>query len=70
MALLVFDTICLLACAFFLYVLLQWRREDKAAFHFARGKNSTWRFRNVRPKEVSFRREANQVQKRASSQAR
>lgn len=60
MALVGFETICVLACGFFLYVLQQWRREDKrnTAFRFAGDQKSRWRIRKAPLNVVSFRREA------------
>jgi hypothetical protein len=70
MALVVFETICMLACGFYLYVLLQWRREDKAACRFAGDKKSRRGIRKARLNVVSFWREANGGEKRASGRAR
>ena len=72
MALVVFETICLLACGFFLYVLLQWRREDKGktAFRLAADEKSKWGIRDAPLNVVIFRRAANRGEKRASGRAR
>ncbi len=72
MALVVFETICMLACGFFLYVLLQWRREDKSetAFRLAADAKSKWEIRDVPLNVVSFRRAVSKAEKRASSKAR
>ena len=72
MALVVFETICVLACGFCLYVLQQWRREGKGktAFRLAAHEKSRWRIRNGPLNVVSFRREANGGEKRASGRAR
>ncbi len=72
MALAVFETICMLACGFFLYVLQQWRREDKSetAFRLAADAKSKWEIRNVPLNVVSFRRAVSKAEKRASSKAR
>jgi hypothetical protein len=70
MALVVFDTICLLACGFYLYVLLQWRREDKAAFRFAGDRKSGRTTRNAPLNVVSFRRDANRGRNRGGAQVR
>ena len=72
MALVVFETICMLACGFFLYVLQQWRREEKSetAFRLAADAKSKWEIRNVPLNVVSFRRAVSKAEKRASSKAR
>ncbi len=70
MALVVFETICILACGFFLYVLLQWRREDKGktAFRLAGDQKRAWRIRNARLNVVSFRRDSHRGSNRRSAQ--
>jgi len=72
MALVVFETICVLACGFFLYVLQQWRREDmsETAFRLAADAKSKWEIRNVPLNVVSFRRAVSKAERRASSKAR
>lgn len=57
MALLVFETICVLACGFFLYVLVQWRRDGKGktAFQLTAPQKSKWGIRNAPLNVVSFR---------------
>lgn len=70
MALVVFDTICMLACGFYLYVLLQWRREDQTALRFAGDKKSRRGIRNAPLNVVSFREDANSGENRPGGQAR
>ena len=70
MALVVFDTICMLACGFFLYVLLQWQREDKTSIRFGGEKRSRRGIRNAPLNVVSFQRKASGGSYRGSAQAR
>lgn len=69
MALVVFDTLCILACGFYLYVLLHWRREDQTALRFAADKKSRRGIRKARLNVVSFREDANSGENRPSGQA-
>jgi len=58
MALVVLETICLLACGFYLYVLLHWVREGKAAHKSATITVRRWSRESVAARAVSFRRVA------------
>jgi len=60
MALVVLETICVLACGFFLYVLRQWVREGggRAAQGTAGFVEGRWSGKKAAGKVVSFRTEA------------
>jgi hypothetical protein len=60
MSLVVLTTICILACGFFLYVLLQWLRDGKReTAPGSAADQESWRSRqNAQLKVVSFRKDA------------
>ncbi len=68
MALIVLETICVLACGFFLYVLWQWVREGKgtAARGLTGAVGRRWSGETAPAKVVSFRRNASWGERRAS----
>jgi hypothetical protein len=69
MALIVLETICVLACGFFLYVLWQWMREGKGTTD--RGLTGAvarrWSGDTAPAKVVSFRRNASRGDRRPSA---
>jgi len=71
MALVVLETICVLACGFFLYVLWQWVQEGRS--RATRGRTRVderrWSVERARAKIVSFRGDASKGENRASAES-